>query len=345
MAMWVVGSKPKRQTRTSTATSGGSLGTAAESEYAKQIKQLQDQLAKKDQLLQAKNQNITGLRDITTQASAEMADLEKRYAADKQSMSAAQTENESQLKTAIADLEAQSQAGVTSLEALQSQYDAVVQKFQEREAEYKPLVDQLGANAGQEADAERAKMMARAKQLMVSRGMSETSAMQTAEREIAGASEQARSQLEGQLAQEKVGYLNSLSGDTLALREGAAAMQQGVANQAFQFRQAPISAKQSYADILGSQNAARAGLESGYGALKETQRGFGQTLSAQGYAFNKGQELAMNQAKTESKLGYAGITANELMSDATRRVNAPTYSHVIDKNNMYKPMGYSVRTS
>ena len=319
--------------------------STASSDYEKQIQQLKNQLAAKNQTLTAQKQQLASFQQTSNQALGTVSDLEKKYESDKASLLSSQTENESQFKAAIADLEAQSQAGVTSLGELQSQYDAMVQKFQDREAEYKPLVDQLGANAGQEADAERAKLLARAKQLMVSRGMSETSAMQTSEREIAGASEQARSQMEGQLAQEKIGYLNSLSGDTLALREGAAAMQQGAANQAFQFRQAPLAAKQNYADLLARQNASAAGLEAGYGSLQASSKDLSGQISAQGYAFNKGQDLAMYQAKTANRLGYAGITANELTSGMQRQVNAPTYTRVVTTYPGGVQHGSKVRTS
>lgn len=196
-----------------------------------------------------------------------------------------------------------------ALQAALAQQNAAATAYGTREADLSQLLTGYGESDIAAVDRQRQEALAQARQNMLRRGLTSTSAYDAAMRGVEQTSAQNLADLQDRLTRQKMDYLSALSGQTLGARMGAADAAATAAMQAYQMRQSPIETLQSAAQIAAAQREAELQRQLEYSKIdKDTALDWAQFQAAQ-RQFGTQTALQQQQMQRESDLSYAQLRA------------------------------------
>ena len=216
-----------------------------------------------------------------------------------------------QYQTAIEEQQRLADEQQAQLEQIQQQYDDLATAYDERDAELSQYLEDLGGAERERLEQRREQAKATAKQDLLSRGITSTSALDAIMRGIDLSTDQSLRAFEEGLRQQKLDYRATFSGETLAAREQATQFGATAIGQNFAAGQRATDTMTALSEMLAQQRLA--GFETQTDLKKTALANRGQTLSAiLGHKADLSKiALGYHEAELGQKLGYAQLGQRE----------------------------------
>lgn len=202
----------------------------------------------------------------------------------------------------------------TELQQLRTQYDDLVNRYNQRDTELTQYLSGLGDAERESIEQRREQLKSQAKQDLLNRGITSTSALDAVMRGIETSSAQSLGQFEERLRQQKLDARATFSGETLAAQDQALQFGAGATGQNFAAGQQSVDSMQALAEMMSNQRLAgfQTQAELRKAALSSSNNALSSIL---GYKSDLAKiALGEKELASQEALGYAGLANQQRLA-------------------------------